>query len=86
MQKTDIEYNLLQALNVRGDYDQCVHLSFDLLSLPPVNEGGATIFLFSFIDWTPSMKKQINMYGFQQVSSKALTLPKKSTLYDEVHQ
>lgn len=84
MDKADIEMNLVSALNVRGDFDQCLSLSLDLLDLPPAAQGGVTTLLFSFVDWSPSMRKYVNAFGFQLVRAKELTLPRKKTLFDEV--
>jgi hypothetical protein len=84
MEQADIEVNLISALNSRGDYEQCISLSLELLALPPASQGGVTALLFSFVDWTASMRKYVNSFGFQLVRSKELVLPKKKTLFDEV--
>jgi hypothetical protein len=84
MEQADIEVNLISALNSRGDYEQCISLSLELLALPPASQGGVTALLFAFVDWTASMRKYVNSFGFQLVRSKELVLPKKKTLFDEV--
>ena len=84
MDKADIEVNLVSALNVRGDYEQCLALSLRMLGLPVPAQGGITALLFSFVDWSPAMRKYVNAFGFQLVRAQELTLPRKKTLFDEV--
>lgn len=84
MLRADLEVNLLSALRVRGDYDQCVALSLEMLALPPAEQGGVTALLFSFVDWTPSSRKHVNAFGHELTSRGELRLPAKKKLFDEV--
>ena len=84
MDREDIEVNLVSALSARGDSEQCLSLSLSLLALPPPAQGGVTTLLFSFVAWTPAMRKYVNVFGSQLVRAQELTLPRKKTLFDEV--
>ena len=84
MEKEDLELNLITALKLQQHHDECLDLSLNILKLPSSSQGGVTILLLSFIDWTSSMRKYINSFGYQLVKSKELILPHKKSLLDEV--
>lgn len=83
MDREDIEMNLIQALNVRGDYKECVTRSLEMLELPAPSEGGVAVLLFSMVDWSPSMRKYVNSFGFEQLRDYNMTFFKRHKLFDE---
>jgi hypothetical protein len=84
MALVDVEYNLLQALNVNGEYDACTDSALEMLRLPKPALGGATALVFSFVDWSADMIAKVNAYGKEESSAGRLLLPKKSKLHDEI--
>ena len=84
MNAGDVEFNLLQALNVNGEFDACTDAGLEMMGLPKPALGGATILAFSFVDWSVDKIVEINNYGKEESSAGRLTLPKKTRLYDEV--
>lgn len=80
----DVEYNLLQALYVNGEYDVCTDTALEMLKLPKPALGGATVLVFSFVDWSADMIAKVNAYGKDESSAGRLLLPKKTKLHDEV--
>jgi hypothetical protein len=84
MNKGDVEYNLLQALYQNKDYEKGLDLSLRVLSLPPIEQGGVIILLFSLVKWSDSAIGLIDQFGQQEVDSGGLVLPPQRSLHDEV--
>lgn len=86
MALVDVEYNLLQALHVNGEYDACTDTALDIMRLPKPAMGGGTVLVFSFVDWSAGMVAKVDAYGKEESSAGRLLLPKKTKLHDEVNR
>ncbi len=84
MTRQNVEFNLIQALNSNNDFDLCLKLGLQMLDLPDVTQGGATVLTLSFVKWSPQNIQRIIAFGEEATRQGKLNLAPGRSLIDEV--